>query len=284
MKKRKNSVVSMMLAVLMSFSGCSMAKEIISDIKKFTNNARRIDDNSNERSIEDDNNTSISDILLSDNNTLGDVVGDNIVVENTDITSPVITNSYDRVNEINSYGYINNVTILSNYCEDYIGDLKIDKFQKVYVLYEGNDYDYVVEESGRYGFVKKEDITLLENEYIEVDISDQKLYYYIDNCLKLETDVITGKENKYDTRIGSFEIYEKTKGRYLAGDDYRVWVDYWMRFDNGIGLHDATWRRGKFGGNIYKTNGSHGCVNMSSEDAMYIYDNAKLKTKVLVHK
>lgn len=270
MKKKKNGAVSMILAVLMSFSGYSMAKRIVGDIKNFASNS----------SIED-NSFDNTDKLPSK---LDNLTKDDLVVENTNIDSSVMTNPYNKINEVNRYGYINNDTILSNYCEDYIGDLKIDKFQKVYVLYEGDDYDYVIEESGRYGFIKKDDITLLESEYIEVDISDQKLYYYIDNCLKLETDVITGRENKYDTRVGSFEIYEKTEGRYLVGADYRVWVDYWMRFDNGIGLHDATWRGGKFGGSIYKTNGSHGCVNMASDDAMYIYDNAKLKTKVLVHK
>ena len=38
----------------------------------------------------------------------------------------------------------------------------------------------------------------------------------------------------------------------------------------GEGLHDATWRS-KFGSTIYKTSGSHGCVNLPLSAAETIY-------------
>ena len=43
-----------------------------------------------------------------------------------------------------------------------------------------------------------------------------------------------------------------------------------MPFYDGQGLHDADWRS-SFGGNIYVTNGSHGCVNLPPQAAAAIY-------------
>ena len=49
-------------------------------------------------------------------------------------------------------------------------------------------------------------------------------------------------------------------------------MKYWMPFNGGIGLHDASWRS-KFGGEIYKNSGSHGCVNLPRSVAETIYNN-----------
>ena len=35
---------------------------------------------------------------------------------------------------------------------------------------------------------------------------------------------------------------------------------------------------------IYKTNGSHGCVNMQNDAAKTLYENVEANTRVLVHK
>ena len=68
----------------------------------------------------------------------------------------------------------------------------------------------------------------------------------------------------------------------LRGPGYASPVSYWMPFDGGIGLHDATWRY-KFGGEIYKTNGSHGCVNMPLSTAKTIYENIESDTPIIVY-
>ena len=39
-------------------------------------------------------------------------------------------------------------------------------------------------------------------------------------------------------------------------------VTYWMPYCGNVGMHDADGWRHEYGGQIYKTNGSHGCVNM----------------------
>jgi len=55
-----------------------------------------------------------------------------------------------------------------------------------------------------------------------------------------------------------------------------------MPYNGGEGLHDATWRT-EFGKDIYKTNGSHGCVNLPLDIAKEIYDIVKVGTIVEVY-
>ena len=65
--------------------------------------------------------------------------------------------------------------------------------------------------------------------------------------------------------------------------DYKSKVKYWMPFNgNLIGLHDASWRT-KFGGSIYKSDGSHGCVNLPSGKAADLYDLIRVGDVVCVH-
>ena len=109
--------------------------------------------------------------------------------------------------------------------------------------------------------------------YIYVSISDQKLWYYKNGVLQLSTSVVTGTRGVHDTPRGSYRIYGKTAGTYLIGDDYKTWVNYWMPFYGGYGLHDAVWRS-NFGGSIYVSNGSHGCVNLPYWAAESIYYSA----------
>ena len=68
-------------------------------------------------------------------------------------------------------------------------------------------------------------------------------------------------------------------GRY----EYQSHVNYWMPFNGGIGLHDATWRS-KFGGDIYVTSGSHGCINLPKDKAEKIYDIIDKNMPIIVYK
>lgn len=123
-----------------------------------------------------------------------------------------------------------------------------------------------------------------EDNYIMVSIEKQKLWFYKKGKLKLTSNVVTGHKNMWDTKKGSFRIRSKNYQIYLIGADYRTFVNYWMLIDSStqIGLHDATWRD-SFGGSIYKSNGSHGCVNLPYSVAQYIYQNAKVGTLVLIY-
>lgn len=55
-----------------------------------------------------------------------------------------------------------------------------------------------------------------------------------------------------------------------------------MPFNGGIGIHDAIWRS-QFGGNIYKTNGSHGCVNAPPYLAQKIFENIEPGTPIVCY-
>ena len=55
-----------------------------------------------------------------------------------------------------------------------------------------------------------------------------------------------------------------------------------MPFNGNIGIHDAGWRN-KFGGNIYLTNGSHGCINSPPNLANTIFNNIDASTPVICY-
>jgi lipoprotein-anchoring transpeptidase ErfK/SrfK len=75
------------------------------------------------------------------------------------------------------------------------------------------------------------------------------------------------------------------KTLYPKGVTEGFWVDKWMRTTwSGYGLHDAQWREdSEFGGDTYKENGSHGCINMPTDDAYHIYDNTYLGMPVIIY-
>lgn len=157
----------------------------------------------------------------------------------------------------------------------------INKFEKLKRIKTNDSWDYV-SYGDKKGYVSKKYTKELGDTFVEVDISKQNLYLYVDDELYLTADVVTGRKNKYDTRLGCNPIYAKQTDRYLKGDDYNVHVDFWLPFDKGQGLHDASWRK-TFDDDDY-LNGSHGCVNMKYADAKTVYENVSVGTKVLVHK
>ena len=111
------------------------------------------------------------------------------------------------------------------------------------------------------------------NTYVEIDMTKQHLWYYKDGYLVVEGDVVTGNESAgHSTPPGIYKLYYKQKDTVLKGQDYAAPVSFWMPFNKGIGLHDASWRS-EFGGEIYKTDGSHGCVNAPYYVAKAVYDN-----------
>lgn len=169
---------------------------------------------------------------------------------------------------------------------DFIHDLSgmivgmIEEYECAYLLEYGNDSS-LIKTPNYIGYVPNSSLKEIDGKLIEIDLSDQIITLYCNNDVLIRSSIVSGK-NTTPTNIGSFKIYNKETDRYLKGSDYNVHVDYWMPFDGGIGLHDSS--RNQFGGNIYKKNGSHGCINLPHDVAEYIYNNVKTGTKVLVHK
>lgn len=123
----------------------------------------------------------------------------------------------------------------------------------------------------------------LKDTYVEVSISDQHLWYYVDGSLVMETDIVTGTKGRNDTPTGIYFISERIDGKYLRGADYVTWVDKWMRITNrGHGLHDATWRS-RFGDDIYTYDGSHGCINLPKQFAYDLFNEVRVGTPVIIY-
>lgn len=117
--------------------------------------------------------------------------------------------------------------------------------------------------------------------HITISISEQRLWFYQDGVLQLTSSVVTGQKGESDTPRGSYRIQWKARDVYLRGPDYKTFVNYWMPIYGDIGMHDATWRS-SFGGYIYQTAGSHGCINLPYYVAEKIYYNAPVGILVQV--
>ena len=121
------------------------------------------------------------------------------------------------------------------------------------------------------------------NTYVEVDYSNQHMYYYKEGKLVFESDVVTGNINRNNgSPDGVFKIAYKKSPATLVGEGYSSDVSYFMVFAYNVGFHDATWR-GSFGGQIYKSNGSHGCVNMPLSGAKELYQILETETPVVAY-
>ncbi len=119
--------------------------------------------------------------------------------------------------------------------------------------------------------------------YVDVNLTTQQLVYFVNGSASIISDIVTGNTSKnHGTPTGTFSIYGKATNRTLKGPGYSAFVKYWMPFYGGYGLHDASWR-GAFGGSIYRTNGSHGCVNMPRATAEALYATVNVGTPVVVH-
>lgn len=108
--------------------------------------------------------------------------------------------------------------------------------------------------------------------YVEADLTHQHLYLYHQGELVLETDFVSGimSDPSCVTPQGVFGLTYKTTNAVLRGQNYATPVNYWMPFHGNYGMHDATWRS-EFGGEIYLTNGSHGCLNLPLDAASQLY-------------
>ena len=119
--------------------------------------------------------------------------------------------------------------------------------------------------------------------YVEINLTAQHLFLYKDGIQLLESDFVSGNSARgYDTPAGVYGITYKQRNATLTGENYQTPVSYWMPFNRNIGMHDAGWR-GSFGGDIYKTNGSHGCINLPPSVAREIYENIEKGTPVICY-
>lgn len=127
----------------------------------------------------------------------------------------------------------------------------------------------------------------LNGTYVEVNLSAQHMWYYLYGSLVVESDVVTGDVTKdLGTASGVFPLAFKESPSILRGGEgkerYETKVQYWMPFYEGQGLHDANWRS-RFGGTIYRGDGSHGCVNLPTWVAEVLYNNIVPGTAIVLY-
>ncbi len=113
--------------------------------------------------------------------------------------------------------------------------------------------------------------------WIDVDLSQQMLYAYEGNTIVASFLVSTGVP-AYPTVTGQFHIYIKLESTLMAGYGYYLPnVPYTMYFYYGYGLHGTYWHN-NFGHPM-----SHGCVNMYTPDAQWLFYWASVGTLVNIH-
>ena len=136
-------------------------------------------------------------------------------------------------------------------------------------------------EYGQRAFVEGADD--IGNTYIEIDYTNQHLWYYKDGSILMDSDLVSGNLNNGNgSPDGVFKIISRQSPATLVGEDYESDVTYFMPFAYNVGLHDASWRS-NFGGSIYKNSGSHGCINLPYDAADTIYKNVELGTPVVAY-
>ena len=167
----------------------------------------------------------------------------------------------------------------------------------------GGDYGWVIDKKGEAARIiedieKGESVTRepeyeqrafvegaddIDNTYIEIDYTNQHLWYYKDGSLLMDSDLVSGNLNNGNgSPDGVFKIISRQSPATLVGEDYESDVTYFMPFAYNVGLHDASWRS-NFGGSIYKNSGSHGCINLPYDAADTIYKNVELGTPVVAY-
>ena len=128
--------------------------------------------------------------------------------------------------------------------------------------------------------------------YVEISIDQQKMWCYQNGVLVVETPVVTGNlsiSGRATPKGGIWSVKWKAHPYHMKGPkqedgsyEYEVDVDYWMPFNGDVGIHDLASRQ-EFGGSIYVTNGSHGCINTPYEAAKQIYGIVGKGTPVVVY-
>lgn len=123
--------------------------------------------------------------------------------------------------------------------------------------------------------------------YIEIDLTNQMMYLYVDGENIVATDIVSGQIGA-ETVPGANAVIEMLKDTDLVGYNqflkvnYKVPVGYWIRFDyQAQGIHDANWQW-SFGGDTYLYSGSLGCINTPIDQVSEIYANIEYGTPVLV--
>jgi LysM repeat protein len=145
----------------------------------------------------------------------------------------------------------------------------INKIPDMDVIYDGQILSLT-------GILLPPEPTITEGKQIVVQLSTQQVFVYQDGIL-INTFVVSTGVTAHPTRVGEFKIWMKLESTRMTGPGYDLPdVPWTMYFDEGRGFHGTYWHH-NFGRPM-----SHGCVNMQTPDAKWLYDWAEVGTDVLV--
>ncbi|MDO4490269.1 MAG: L,D-transpeptidase family protein [Lachnospiraceae bacterium] len=145
------------------------------------------------------------------------------------------------------------------------------------------------------------------NLYVEISVDEQMMWLMVDGEPKVETPIVTGGADEPDASNlpveyliaefnsrstptnGIWTIKKKQSPHFMKGPmlsngryEYTLDVTYWLPFNDLIGIHD-NYQRVDYGGTIYQTSGSHGCINTPYDAVEEIYNTVSPGTMVIVY-
>jgi lipoprotein-anchoring transpeptidase ErfK/SrfK len=117
----------------------------------------------------------------------------------------------------------------------------------------------------------------VSDRWIDVDLTSQMTYAYEGDELVRSFIVSTGTW-QYPTITGQYQVYVKYESAPMSGPGYYLpGVPYIMYFYKGYGLHGTYWH------NNFGTPMSHGCINLTIDDAEWLFYWATVGTLVNIH-
>ncbi len=122
--------------------------------------------------------------------------------------------------------------------------------------------------------------------YTEISIAEQAVYVIRKGKVAFSCKCITGLPVVgRSTPTGAYFIKEHRPAYTLKGADYATPVVNWVRITwTGTGFHPATWQPWSiWSSSLYKSRGSHGCINLQPSDAQVIYNMTKYREAVFIH-
>ncbi len=143
--------------------------------------------------------------------------------------------------------------------------------------------------------------------YVEISLDEQTMWLIVDGEVRVETPIVSGGADEpnaaklpvealiseFNTRStssnGIWLIKKKQSPHFMKGPmlasgayEYTLEVTYWLPFNDQVGIHD-NYQRVDYGGKIYQTSGSHGCINTPFEAVEEIYQTVDVGTMVVVY-
>jgi LysM repeat protein len=113
--------------------------------------------------------------------------------------------------------------------------------------------------------------------WIDVNLSRQRLTAYQGNTAVFSA-LISGGLPRTPTVVGRFAVYTKLRSTRMRGPGYDLpGVPYTMYFYKGYAIHGTYWHS-NFGRPM-----SHGCVNMRTDEAAWLFSWASVGTPVVTH-